>query len=196
LRAGGSEWTGRYRDVVRDFGRGQEGSLGQLALRLRGSGDIYSSGRRTPTASVNFVTAHDGFTLSDLTAYNDKHNEANGEDNNDGESDNRSWNCGVEGPTDDRKILALRARQRRNLVATLLLSAGVPMILGGDEICRTQGGNNNAYCQDNECSWYDWEGADQQMLAFTKMAIALRKAHPALRPREYLRTPGGEPAQM
>jgi glycogen operon protein len=191
-----SEWNGRYRDVVRDFWRGEEGTLSQLALRLTGSGDIYSSGRRTPTASVNFVTAHDGFTLSDLTAYNDKHNEDNGEDNNDGESANRSWNGGVEGPTDDRKILALRARQRRNLLATLLLSAGVPMILGGDEICRTQGGNNNAYCQDNECSWYDWKGADQHMLAFTKMAIALRKAHPALRPREYLRTRGGEPAQM
>jgi glycogen operon protein len=191
-----SEWNGRYRDVVRDFWRGQDGTLGQLALRLTGSGDIYSSGRRTPTASINFVTAHDGFTLFDLTAYNDKHNEANGEDNSDGESENRSWNCGVEGPTDDRNLLDLRARQRRNLLATLMLSAGVPMILGGDEICRTQRGNNNAYCQDNESSWYDWAGADQDMLAFTRMAIALRKAHPALRPREYLRTPGGEPAQM
>ena len=191
-----SEWNGKYRDCVRDFWRGENGTLGELALRLTGSGDIYSSGRRTPLASVNFVTAHDGFTLADLTSYNEKHNEANGEDNNDGESHNRSWNCGVEGPSDDPDVLALRARQRRNLLGTLLLSAGVPMILGGDEIARTQGGNNNAYCQDNEISWYDWAGADAGMLAFTRRAIAFRKAHPALHPREYLRTPGGEPAQM
>ena len=191
-----SEWNGKYRDTVRDFWRGEDGTLGELALRLTGSGDIYSSGRRTPLASINFVTAHDGFTLADLTSYNEKHNEANAEDNNDGESHNRSWNCGAEGPTDDPEILALRAKQRRNLMGTLLLSAGVPMILGGDEIGRTQGGNNNAYCQDNEISWYDWEAADEHMLSFTRRAIALRKAHPALRPREYLRTLGGEPAQM
>jgi isoamylase len=191
-----SEWNGRYRDCVRDFWRGERGTLGELALRLTGSGDIYSSGRRTPTASVNFVTAHDGFTLADLTSYNEKHNRANGEDNQDGEKDNRSWNCGHEGPTVRADIAELRRRQRRNLLGTLLLSAGVPMLLGGDELSRTQGGNNNAYCQDNEVSWYDWSSVDEEMLAFTRTAIALRKAHPALRPREYLRTPGGEPAQM
>jgi isoamylase len=191
-----SEWNGKYRDAVRDFWRGEEGSLGELALRLTGSGDIYSSDRRVPTASVNFVTAHDGFTVADLTAYNEKHNEANGEDNRDGESDNRSWNCGVEGPTDDAAVNELRARQRRNLIGTLLLSAGIPMLLGGDEIARTQQGNNNAYCQDNEISWYDWEHKDEDLLAFTRTALALRHAHPALRPREYLRGPGGAPAQM
>ena len=191
-----SEWNGRYRDCIRDFWRGEKGTLGELALRLTGSGDIYSSGRRTPTASVNFVTAHDGFTLADLTSFNDKHNEANGEGNQDGESDNRSWNCGEEGPTSDIEVVEVRRRQRRNLFGTLLLSAGVPMILGGDEISRTQGGNNNAYCQDNEISWYDWAAADRDMLAFARTAIALRKAHPALRPREYLRTPGGAAAQM
>ena len=185
-----SEWNGKYRDDVRDFWRGADGALGDFGLRLTGSGDIYSSGRRTPTASVNFVTAHDGFTLADLTAYDEKHNEANGEDNNDGESNNSSWNCGAEGPTDDPETSTLRARQRRNLLGTLLLSAGVPMILGGDEIGRTQGGNNNAYCQDDEISWYDWENADQDLLAFAKTALALRREHPALRPRDYLR--GGE----
>ena len=140
--------------------------------RLTGSGDIYSSDRRAPTASINFVTAHDGFTLADLTAYNEKHNEANGEDNNDGEADNRSWNCGEEGDTDDPEVLELRDRQRRNLLGTLLLSAGVPMILGGDEIGRTQRGNNNAYCQDNELSWYDWDNVDKNLLAFTKTALS------------------------
>ena len=182
-----SEWNGKYRDNVRDFWRDEAGSLGDLALRLTGSGDIYSSDRRTPTASVNFVTAHDGFTLADLTSYNDKHNEANGEDNNDGESNNSSWNCGAEGPTDDPVITELRARQRRNLMGTLLLSAGIPMILGGDEIARTQTGNNNAYCQDDELSWYDWEAADQDLLAFTRTVLALRRDNPALRPRDYLR---------
>ena len=191
-----SEWNGKYRDAVRDFWRGEEGPLGELALRLTGSGDIYASDRRVPTASVNFVTAHDGFTMADLTAYNEKHNEANGEDNRDGETDNRSWNCGVEGPTDDPAVNELRARQRRNLIGTLLLSAGIPMLLGGDEIARTQRGNNNAYCQDNEISWYDWEHTDEDLLAFTRTALALRHAHPALRPREYLRGPGGAPAQM
>ncbi|GAA0614844.1 glycogen debranching protein GlgX [Sporichthya brevicatena] len=191
-----AEWNGKYRDSVRDFWRGADGELGEFGLRLTGSGDIYSSDLRTPTASVNFVTAHDGFTLADLTAYNDKHNEANGEDNNDGESHNRSWNCGAEGDTDDADILELRERMRRNLLGTLLLSAGVPMILGGDEMGRTQGGNNNAYCQDNEISWYDWDNVDEHLLAFTKTAIALRRDHPALRPREYLRTPEGGVAQM
>jgi isoamylase len=186
-----SEWNGKYRDTVRDFWRSEPGTLGELALRLTGSGDIYSSDRRTPTASINFVTAHDGFTLADLTAYNDKHNEANGEDNNDGESNNSSWNCGVEGDTDEPEVLALRGRQRRNLLGTLLLSAGVPMILGGDELGRTQHGNNNAYCQDNELSWYDWEHVDEGLLAFTKTVLALRRAHPALRPSEYLRTDEG-----
>jgi isoamylase len=190
-----SEWNGKYRDTVRDFWRG-EGTLGEFGLRITGSGDLYSSDRRTPTASINFVTAHDGFTLADLTAYNDKHNEANGEDNNDGESNNSSWNCGAEGPTDDEEIVELRARQRRNLLGTLLLSAGVPMILGGDEIGRTQDGNNNAYCQDDELSWYDWENADQDLLAFTRTALKLRRDNPALRPRDYLRGPGGLPAQI
>jgi isoamylase len=191
-----SEWNGKYRDTVRDFWRDEHGTLGELALRLTGSGDIYASDRRRPTASVNFVTAHDGFTLADLTAYNDKHNEDNGEGNNDGESHNRSWNCGVEGPTEDPEIITLRERQRRNLLGTLLLSAGVPMILGGDEMARTQSGNNNAYCQDNELSWYDWENIDEDLLAFTRTAIALRRESPPLRPREYLRGPEGGQAQM
>jgi isoamylase len=190
-----SEWNGKYRDDVRDFWRG-EGTLGDFGLRLTGSGDIYASDRRTPTASVNFVTAHDGFTLADLTSYNDKHNDANGEDNNDGESNNSSWNCGVEGPSDDPEIVELRARQRRNLLGTLLLSAGVPMILGGDEIGRTQEGNNNAYCQDDELSWYDWDAVDADLLAFTRTALTLRRENPALHPRDYLRGPGGAPAQM
>ena len=191
-----SEWNGRYRDSVRDFWRGADGTIGELALRLTGSSDIYASDRRVPTASINFVTAHDGFSLSDLTAYNDKHNEANGEDNRDGESYNRSWNCGAEGPTDDAEIEELRERQRRNMIATLLLSAGVPMILGGDEIGRTQQGNNNAYCQDNEISWFDWENADKDLHSFVKWAIGLRRANPALRPRDYLRGPEGGPAQI
>jgi glycogen operon protein len=191
-----SEWNGKYRDCVRDFWRGADGALGELALRLSGSGDIYASDRRVPTASINFVTAHDGFTLADLTAYNDKHNEDNGEDNNDGESNNRSWNCGVEGVTDDPEVLALREQQRRNLLGTLLLSAGVPMLLGGDEIGRTQKGNNNAYCQDNDISWYDWAEVDEDLLAFVRTAIALRRDNHALRPREYLHGPEGGPAQM
>jgi isoamylase len=191
-----SEWNGRYRDDVRDFWRAEPGTLGALALRLTGSGDIYSSDRRMPTASVNFVTAHDGFTLADLTSYNEKHNDANGEENRDGESDNRSWNCGVEGPTDDPEVNALRARQRRNLLGTLLLSAGVPMILGGDEMGRTQGGNNNAYCHDDELSWYDWDHVDDELLGFARAALALRREHPALRPPAYLRGPEGDVTQM
>jgi glycogen operon protein len=191
-----SEWNGKYRDCVRDFWRGADATLGELALRLTGSGDIYASDRRAPTASINFVTAHDGFTAADLTSYNDKHNEDNGEDNNDGENDNRSWNCGIEGPTNDPGILELRERQRRNILGTLLLSAGVPMLLGGDEIARTQGGNNNAYCQDNEISWYDWGNVDKDLLAFVKEAISIRRANQALRPRKYLRGAEGGPAQM
>ncbi len=191
-----SEWNGKYRDTVRDFWRGVDGTIGELGLRLTGSGDIYSSDRRTPTASINFVTAHDGFTLADLTAYNDKHNEANGEDNADGEANNRSWNCGEEGDSDDAEVLALRDRQRRNLLGTLLLSAGVPMLLGGDEIGRTQRGNNNAYCQDSEVSWYDWENIDKDLLAFTKTALRLRRDSPPLRPGQYLRGPEGGPPQM
>ena len=155
-----SEWNGRYRDTIRDFWRGEPATLAEFGYRFTGSSDLYEADTRRPTASINFVTAHDGFTLRDLVSYNEKHNEANGEDNRDGESHNRSWNCGVEGETDDEEVVALRARQRRNLVTTLLLSQGVPMILGGDELGRTQGGNNNAYCQDNELSWFDWGDVD------------------------------------
>ena len=194
--SGWSEWNGRYRDAVRDFWRGADGALGELALRVTGSPDIYGSDRRGPVASVNFVTAHDGFTLADLTSYNEKHNDANGEGNVDGTDDNRSWNCGAEGPTDDLAVQVLRDRQRRNFLATLLLSAGVPMLLGGDELGRTQRGNNNAYCQDNELSWYDWEGADKDLLGFVKEAIALRRANHALRPRDFLRGAEGGPAQI
>jgi isoamylase len=190
-----SEWNGKYRDTVRDFWRG-EGTVGEFALRLTGSGDLYSSHRRVPTASINFVTAHDGFTLADLTAYDEKHNEANGEENSDGSDDNRSWNCGTEGPTEDELVLALRRSQHRAILATILFSAGVPMLLGGDEIGRTQGGNNNAYCQDNETSWYDWEHLDGELLAFTKSLIALRREYVPLRPSVYLRGPEGGVAQM
>ena len=178
-----SEWNGKYRDSVRAYWKG-EGGLGELAYRIAGSSDLYGSdGRATPRASVNFVTAHDGFTLKDLVSYNEKHNEANGEGNRDGESNNGSWNCGVEGPTNDGNILALRDRQRRNLLATLLLSQGVPMILAGDEVGRTQNGNNNAYCQDSETSWINWDLSpeDEDFLIFARRVIGLRKTHPALR---------------
>src|SRR5207237_4802841 len=151
--------------------------------RFTGSSDLYESNGRRPNASINFITAHDGFTLNDLVSYNDKHNEANGEGNNDGESHNRSWNCGVEGPTDDPAVLELRARQRRNYLATLMLSQGVPMLLGGDELGRSQRGNNNAYCQDNELSWFDWEGADQVLLGFTRWLIGFRRDHAVFRRR-------------
>jgi glycogen operon protein len=184
-----SEWNGQFRDDVRDYWRGTEGMLSTLSQRVLGSPDIYEDSRRSPLSSVNFITAHDGFTLADLTSYNEKHNEANGEDNNDGESDNRSANYGVEGPTDDSEILAVRMRQRKNFLATLLLSAGVPMILGGDEIGRTQQGNNNAYCQDNEISWFDWDAADEELHAFTQKLIGLRRAEPALRPEWYRHAP-------
>ena len=158
-----SEWNGKYRDHVRDFWRGEPKLLDEFAYRFTGSSDLYESGGRRPFASINFVTAHDGFTLADLVSYNEKHNETNGEDNNDGESHNRSWNCGAEGPSPDPGIIELRARQQRNFLATLLLSQGVPMVLGGDEMGRTQHGNNNAYCQDNEVSWFDWENQETSL---------------------------------
>ena len=172
-----SEWNGKYRDTCRDYWRSQDASLGEFAYRFTGSSDLYAETGRRPYASINFVTAHDGFTLRDLVSYNEKHNEANGEDNKDGESHNRSWNCGAEGPTNDDTINALRARQQRNFLATLLLSQGVPMINGGDEIGRTQKGNNNAYCQDNELSWYDWKNIDEALLLFTRMLVDLRRTH-------------------
>ncbi len=178
-----SEWNGKYRDWIRDFWRGEPGSLPELGLRLTGSSDLYQEGGRFPHASVNFITAHDGFTLYDLVSYNEKHNEANGEDNRDGESHNRSWNCGAEGLTDDDMVNALRSRQQRNFLATLFLSQGVPMLLGGDELGRTQQGNNNAYCQDNELSWIDWANADRGLLAFTRQLAELRRSHPVFRRR-------------
>jgi isoamylase len=173
-----SEWNGKYRDTVRDFWRGTDRTLAEFAYRLTGSSDLYEGSARSPHASINFITAHDGFTLRDLVSYNEKHNEANGEGNRDGESHNRSWNCGVEGPTDNPDTTALRARQSRNLLATLMLSQGVPMLLGGDEIGRTQHGNNNAYCQDNELSWYNWAAADEKQLQFARRLIRLRNRHP------------------
>jgi isoamylase len=173
-----SEWNGKYRDSARDFWRGTDQTLAEFGSRFTGSSDLYQGSARRPYASVNFITAHDGFTLRDLVSYNDKHNEANGEDNRDGESHNRSWNCGAEGPAEDGAVTNLRERQLRNFLATLLLSQGVPMIGGGDEIGRTQQGNNNAYCQDNETSWYDWEHADEGLLGFTRDLIRLRSEHP------------------
>jgi isoamylase len=180
-----SEWNGKYRDTVRDFWRGEPATLGEFAYRFTGSSDLYESTGRRPNASVNFITAHDGFTLHDLVSYNEKHNEANGEDNNDGEGHNRSWNCGAEGVTDDVEVLELRARQKRNFLATLLLSQGVPMLLGGDELGRTQGGNNNAYCQDNEISWFDWDEADTVLLAWTQWLVQFRAEHPIFRRRRW-----------
>ena len=182
-----AEWNGKYRDAVRRYWRGDEAQVAELGYRLTGSSDLYASDGRRPYASINFVTAHDGFTLRDLVSYNQKHNEANGEDNRDGTDDNLSWNCGVEGPTDDPEINALRAQQQRNFLATLLFSQGVPMICGGDEIGRTQHGNNNAYCQDNEISWYDWELDDERrtLLEFTRRLIATRLQHPALHRRKF-----------
>ncbi|MGF1597922.1 MAG: glycogen debranching protein GlgX [Acidimicrobiales bacterium] len=180
-----SEWNGQYRDTVRDFWRGEGHALGAFAARLTGSSDLYEATGRRPSASLNFVTAHDGFTLDDLVSYNHKHNEANGEGDRDGESHNRSWNCGVEGPTDDPDVLSLRRRQRRNLLTTLLLSQGVPMLLGGDEIGRTQHGNNNAYCQDNELSWYDWDKIDHAFLDFVRHLIRFRMDHPTFSRRRW-----------
>jgi glycogen operon protein len=180
-----SEWNGKYRDVVRDFWRGTEQTLDEFATRLTGSSDLYAATGRRPYASINFVTAHDGFTLRDLVSYNEKHNEANGEKNQDGADDNRSWNCGVEGPSDDEEIQHLRARQQRNFLTTLFLSQGVPMILGGDEFGRTQGGNNNGYCQDNDISWFDWEKMDDGLRAFVARVIQFRKDHPVFQRRRW-----------
>jgi isoamylase len=175
-----SEWNGKYRDTIRDFWRGEHYSLGDFALRFTGSSDLYQDDGRLPHASINFITAHDGFTINDLVSYNEKHNEANGEGNRDGESYNRAWNCGAEGPTDNPKILSLRAQQRRNFLTTLMLSQGVPMILGGDEMGRSTQGNNNTYCQDSELAWFDWQlkDSDQLLLTFTQQLIAFRQAHP------------------
>jgi glycogen operon protein len=180
-----SEWNGHYRDTVRDFWRGEPATLGEFASRLTGSSDLYQADMRRPGASINFVTAHDGFTLEDLVSFNDKHNDANGEGGADGENHNRSWNCGAEGETKDACVSACRARQKRNFLTTLMLSQGVPMLLGGDEAGRTQRGNNNAYCQDNEVSWYDWQGVDEDLLAFTRRLIDLRKRHPVFRRRRW-----------
>ena len=182
-----TEWNGRYRDSVRRFWRGDGGQLSEFATRLVGSSDLYEHSGRRPYASINFVTAHDGFTLHDLVAYNDKHNEANGENNGDGDSNNHSWNSGAEGPTDDPDVLVLRRRRMRNFLATLILSQGVPMLCGGDEIGRTQQGNNNAYCQDNDISWFDWERARgyEDLFEFTRMLIALRREHAVFRRRKF-----------
>jgi glycogen operon protein len=184
-----SEWNGIYRDTMRDFWRGRA-PLRDFASRFGGSADLYQTDGRRPFASINFITAHDGFTLRDLVSYNEKHNEANGENNKDGTDDNRSWNGGVEGPTDDPQINALRARQQRNFLTTLFLSQGVPMLLGGDEWGRTQGGNNNAWCQDNEISWLNWDECGQDMLAFSRQLIALRRAHPVFRRTKFFEGKG------
>ncbi len=180
-----SEWNGRYRDGVRDYWRGADETMADFAYRFTGSSDLYAWSGRRPSASINFVTAHDGFTLADLVSYDHKHNEANGEENRDGDSHNRSWNSGVEGPTDDPHVLEVRAVRRRSLLATLLLSQGVPMLLGGDELGRTQGGNNNGYAQDNQVSWFDWDRVDQEMLELTRRLIELRAAHPVFRRRRW-----------
>ncbi|MDF2477337.1 MAG: glycogen debranching protein [Sphingobacterium sp.] len=182
---GWAEWNGKYRDCMRDFWIGADSMIGEFANRLTGSSDLYQGDNRRPSASVNFITAHDGFTLQDLVSYNDKHNEANGEDNKDGESHNRSWNCGAEGPTDNVEITHLRAKQKRNLLTTLFLSQGVPMLVAGDEFGRTQQGNNNAYCQDNSISWLDWKNMDSSLLNFTKALIAFRREHPSLCRRKW-----------
>jgi isoamylase len=175
---GWTEWNGKYRDCIRDYWRGADSMLGEFALRFTGSPDLYEGDFRSPTASINFITAHDGFTLHDLVSYNEKHNEANGEENRDGDNHNRSWNCGIEGESNDPAIIELRARQKRNFLTTLFLSQGVPMLVSGDEISRTQDGNNNAYCQDNELSWINWDKADEELLNFTQKLISFRKAHP------------------
>ncbi len=176
-----TEWNGKYRDTVRDFWRGEPSTLAEFASRITGSSDLYEHSGRRPVASINFVTAHDGFTLRDLVSYNEKHNDANGEDNNDGESHNRSWNSGIEGETDDPEVLGLRARQQRNFIATMLLSQGVPMLSHGDELGRTQQGNNNGYAQDNELTWVHWDQADAPLIEFTASVARLRKEHPVFR---------------
>jgi isoamylase len=180
-----TEWNGKFRDTVRDYWRGEPHSLGEFAARLSGSSDLYEANGRAPYASINFVTAHDGFTLRDLVSYNEKHNEANGEGNQDGESHNRSWNSGAEGETTDPAVLQLRARQQRNMLSTLLLSQGVPMVAHGDELGRTQRGNNNVYCQDNEISWVHWDDVDEDLLAFTRTLLELRAGHPVFRRRRF-----------
>jgi isoamylase len=184
---GWAEWNDKYRDVVRSYWKGDGGLIGELAYRITGSSDLYARSGRRPYASINFVTAHDGFTLQDLVSYSSKHNEVNGEDNRDGTDNSRSWNCGVEGATDNPEVNQLRARQKRNFMATLLLSQGVPMLLAGDEIGRTQGGNNNAYCQDNEISWLDWtpEHIDRETFAHVRQLIAIHKEHPVFRRRNF-----------
>jgi isoamylase len=187
-----TEWNGKYRDTIRDFWRGEPATLPEFASRLTGSSDLYETSGRRPIASINFVTCHDGFTLADLVSYNGKHNEANGEDNRDGTDDNRSWNCGVEGPAeDDIEVAELRARQQRNFLVTLFLSQGIPMMSAGDEIGRTQGGNNNAYCQDNEISWVDWSRAagERDLLAFTQKVARLRRRHAVFRRRRFFHGP-------
>ncbi|TPE46284.1 glycogen debranching protein GlgX [Pontibacter mangrovi] len=184
---GWAEWNGKYRDCIRDYWRGADSMLAEFAERFTGSSDLYRDDNRKPTASINFITAHDGFTLHDLVAYNEKHNAANGEDNNDGESHNRSWNCGEEGPTDDPEVQALRAKQKRNFLTTLFLSQGVPMLVAGDELSRTQSGNNNAYCQDNEISWLNWQEADKELLTFTRRLIHFCKKHPVFNRRGWFK---------
>jgi glycogen operon protein len=192
-----TEWNGLYRDTMRDFWRGQE-NVADFVTRFTGSADLYEKDGRRPFASINFVTAHDGFTLADLVSYNDKHNEANGESNRDGTDDNRSWNHGAEGPTDDSSIRALRQRQQRNFLTTLFLSQGVPMLLGGDEFGRTQHGNNNAWCQDNELSWFHWDWDDDQraLVEFTRRLIELRRAHPVFRSPAFLEGRGSPGADL
>src|SRR5579875_1355620 len=194
-----TEWNGKYRDTIRDFWRGRPATLPEFASRITGSSDLYATSGRRPAASINFVTCHDGFTLHDLVSYDAKHNEANDEGNRDGSDDNRSWNCGAEGPTADPAVLALRARQKRNFLTTLLLSQGVPMLLSGDEMGRTQRGNNNAYCQDNEISWVGWSGRtqhDEELLEFTRWLIKLRADHPVVRRRRFFRGRGGQPGDI
>jgi glycogen operon protein len=182
-----TEWNGKFRDAVRDFWRGHEPSLAEMGYRLTGSSDLYQADGRRPYASINFITAHDGFTLHDLVTYEQKHNEANGEDNADGTDDNRSWNCGVEGETDDLDVVRLRERQKRNFLATLLLAQGAPMLLAGDELGRTQHGNNNAYCQDNDVSWCNWEidAMGEALLTYTQRLVRLRRDHPVFRRRRF-----------
>jgi isoamylase len=200
-----TEWNGKYRDTIRDFWRGHPGTLPEFAYRLAGSSDLYAQSNRRPVASINFVTCHDGFTLRDLVSYNVKHNDANGEANRDGSDDNRSWNCGYEGPTDDPGVLALRARQQRNILATLFLSQGVPMLSHGDELGRTQSGNNNAYCQDNDIAWVDWPAAREEqqadLTAFVRRLSRLHADNPVFRRRRFfhgkpIRGGGGTPGQL
>jgi glycogen operon protein len=180
-----SEWNGKYRDSVRGYWRGDDKKLPEIAYRLTGSSDLYERTGRKPWASINFITCHDGFTLRDLVSYNEKHNFANGEDNNDGDNDGKSWNCGVEGETDDEEINKLRRRQQKNLLSSLFLSQGVPMLLAGDELGRSQKGNNNAYCQDNDISWLNWGSIDKELFEFTKRLTSFREIHPVFRKRRW-----------